>query len=703
MSRRPDASPRSARLAERLAIGHRQRFCGREAELALFRSALAGEGAAFSVLYVHGLGGVGKSALLREYAAFARERGTTPVCLDGRMIDPSPAGFLLALRDALGLSASESPIDRLLAFDRLVLILDGCELLAPIDGWLRDTLLPQLAARALIVIAGRTPPSPDWTADLGWGSLVHVLPLRNLSDDESRTLLTLRQVPGAQQPAVLAFTHGHPLALVLVADVMAAAGPEAPFSPDRAPNVVRTLVERMAAHAPSPQHRRALELCAHVRVTSEPLLAAAIDGGDAHGLFEWLRGLSFMEQGPEGLFPHDVAREALDADFRWRDPDGYREMHARVWRYLRERLRTSSGRAQQRAFFDKLFLHRFNPIGARYHEYGTLGSIFAEPPAAEDHAAILDAVRRYEGEDSARIAAHWLRRQPQAFQIIRGVDGGLLGLAAGLWLHECGPEDAAADPAVAAALQHARQHGPVRAGEESLHHRFHVACDGYQQISPTINLLATMVSVAPARRPRLAWSFVTFSEADPWRPIMSYIGFQHAPGAAFAVGGHEYAVFAHDWRVEPFDVWWEKEIDRSLAPEPDREAADVPAAAPLLVLAEADFAAAVRQALRDYAHPQALAASPLLRSRVLQDAAGPSPAAANLQALLREAVARLEASERDVKFHRALWHTFIEPAPSQERCAERLGLPFSTYRYQLARGTDLVIARLWQRELHGGT
>jgi hypothetical protein len=38
---------------------------------------------------------------------------------------------------------------------------------------------------------------------------------------------------------------------------------------------------------------------------------------------------------------------------------------------------------------------------------------------------------------------------------------------------------------------------------------------------------------------------------------------------------------------------------------------------------------------------------------------------------------------------------------AQALAAERLGLPFSTYRYQLAGGIRRVTERLWQRELHG--
>ena len=245
------------------------------------------------------------------------------------------------------------------------------------------------------------------------GTAPRAVPLRNLSPDESRLLLTERRVPDADHAAVLAFTHGHPLALVLVADVVRSGGSGAAFSPERMPNVVRALLERFIAAAPSAAHRRALELTAHVRVATEALVGAIVDGADPHELFEWLRGLSFIEQGPEGLFPHDVAREALDADFRWRDPDAYSDMHRRVWVYLKDRLRNATGRAQQRAFFDKLYLHRANPIGGRYHDYGTLGSVYAEsatgaitrrssPPCAGTKVTRRRASRRTGCETSRR-------------------------------------------------------------------------------------------------------------------------------------------------------------------------------------------------------------------------------------------------------------------------------------------------------------
>ncbi len=53
-------------------------------------------------------------------------------------------------------------------------------------------------------------------------------------------------------------------------------------------------------------------------------------GDDAGDLFAWLRTLPFIDEGPDGLFPHDVARDGLLADLRWRDPGRYAYLHHRV-------------------------------------------------------------------------------------------------------------------------------------------------------------------------------------------------------------------------------------------------------------------------------------------------------------------------------------------------------------------------------------
>jgi hypothetical protein len=210
------------RLADRLALARRGRFVGREAELSLFQSALTAEEAPFAVLHIHGPGGVGKTTLLRAFRRMAEERGRPVVYLDGRNVEPSPTGFLVGLRETMGAQTS-IPMGDLAALVSAwptagILLVDTSEALTVIDGWLRERFLPQLPAQSLVVMAGRKPPSAAWRTDVEWADLTRVLPLSNLTPEESRSFLAARSVPDEHHDEVLALTHGHPLALALVAD-----------------------------------------------------------------------------------------------------------------------------------------------------------------------------------------------------------------------------------------------------------------------------------------------------------------------------------------------------------------------------------------------------------------------------------------------------------------------------------------------------
>jgi hypothetical protein len=244
-----------------------------------------------------------------------------------------------------------------------------------------------------------------------------------------------------------------------------------------------------------------------------------------------------------------------------------------------------------------------------------------------------------------------------------------------------------------------REYAPLRADEEIRYNRFYMERDAYQTASPLTNLFSMTVSVEALTCPRLAWTFIAFSDLTYWKPMVTHVGFRVASDAGFVIDGREYAVCVHDWRVEPVDLWGDRLSARSATAEPD-PADDERRETPLLVLSEPEFHIAVRAALRDYARLALLAENALVRSRVVVERTRGNPPA-ELQALVREAVESLKGTPRDEKFYRALLHTYIHPAPTQERAAERLGLPFTTYRYQLARGTERVIEFLWNRELYG--
>lgn len=129
------------------------------------------------------------------------------------------------------------------------------------------------------------------------------------------------------------------------------------------------------------------------------------------------------------------------------------------------------------------------------------------------------------------------------------------------------------------------------------------------------------------------------------------------------------------------------------------------AAAPVVVLSKPAFISAVHDSLRSYTRPEALRGNPLLQSRLIVERVGASAGAqertAALQALIAEKLQLLQRSPREAKLYRALYHTFVQPAPTQERAAELLDLPFSTYRRHLKEGVARLAELLWELELHG--
>jgi hypothetical protein len=61
----------------------------------------------------------------------------------------------------------------------------------------------------------------------------------------------------------------------------------------------------------------------------------------------------------------------------------------------------------------------------------------------------------------------------------------------------------------------------------------------------------------------------------------------------------------------------------------------------------------------------------------------------------------LQSSPKEVRLYKAVYHTYIQPAPTQEVAAELLDLPFSTYRRHLKDGLSRLVDLLWQWELAG--
>ncbi len=670
------------------------RFVGRAAEIEVFQTALDASDGPFSVLFLHGPGGMGKSALIDVLAARAGRTGVQVVRLDGRDLPVTAEAVLDVLGGSIEVPAGDGPIGA--RGGRVVLLIDSYEHLAPLDDWLRTRLLPRLPRTALTVIAGRTAPDPGWRADPAWRDLLKVVSLRNLSSEESREYLHRCGVPAASHDRLVELAHGHPLGLSLLVDVASGGGAALDSTP---PDLVGALLRRFLDDVPDHRQRQALEVCALARVTTEDLLRDALDLNDAHDLFGWLRGLSFVETGAEGLFPHELARDVLDSDLRWRDPDAFKRTFRRVRAHIHRNLLTVHGRAQQRAIYDEKFVFRNLPSVLSPVDWTVWGDRYPEPARAVDRSAILELVDKHEGAESADIAAHWFERQRDGFAVIREPDGTLRGFLALLDLTAASESDRAADLGAQAAWQRANSPDAVRAGEVVTQTRFVIDSQAYQAPSPTLNAAPVVNLQSYLRTPSLAFDFLTLADPDRWNDFFALADMPRAGDGDFSVGNRRYGLFLHDFRAVPVDalleLWTERALSQDVTSPPPRPP-DV------LVLSEPDFADAVRRALHDLHRADLLARNPLLRTRLLRERTGTmDPTADNLVDVLRLAVATLRQHPRDDKMLQAVERTYLRPTATQEAAAAALGLPFSTYRRHLTQGVGRIVAWCWKREVHG--
>ena len=688
------------RLGERLTLARRRRFVGRSAELELFRAVLGRDVPDVAVLHICGPGGMGKTTLLREFAAVAEAAGRPYLFLDGRHLEPSPAGFLAAIHAALRLAPDEAPLAALAATPDLVLFLDTYELAAPLDAWLRDTFLPQLPERALIVVAGRQQPSSAWRAEDGWGALTRIISLRNLRPEESEAYLRGQGLAAEECARILDVTYGQPLALSLAADLLAQNRTAGGFDLSRDPDVVHLLLERFVADVADPLFRQALEICAHTFTTDESLLAHCLGRTQSHAAFQWLRGLSFIEQGPHGLFPHDLAREVLEADLRWRDFARFRELHEQVRSQIIQRILEHGGQAQQAAIFALLFLHRNNPFMRPFYAWQSFGQLYIEQATPADMLLIAQLILRHQGPEMLAATRHWEARPESTLYVFRAAAGAVAGFCHVVEISAATAADLAADPALRAASAFLQGVAPLRQGSRALLFRNWMDAEQYQRSPSTFNMAAMISLRLFFNLPQLAYSFIAQANSDDYAAMFEYLRMPLALAASFTSDGQAFGVFVHDWQAEPVLEWMKVLGERELLNE--LVVLDTLATPPPQVaLSEPEFADAVRQALKQLRRPELLAHSPLLRSRCLRDRSEQEPTPALLQATLRAGAEMLSASPRTQKFHRVLWHSYFEPAPTQEDAAELLDLPFSTYRHQLGRAVEQIVGWLWQQELYG--
>jgi hypothetical protein len=203
-------------IKDSLERSHADRFRGRERELARLATLFEPRGPI--VVLLHGVGGIGKTSLVRAFERESAARGRRVRLLDCRGVEPVPPGLLGAIGTSLGVelrNVSEAAAVIGALAEPMVLALDNYEALRLLDGWLRTELLPALPISARFIIMGRSLATAPWIAAPGWADHVLSLRLGPLEEADVAAFLASRGFTEAARERIARFSRGNPLALQL--------------------------------------------------------------------------------------------------------------------------------------------------------------------------------------------------------------------------------------------------------------------------------------------------------------------------------------------------------------------------------------------------------------------------------------------------------------------------------------------------------
>ena len=293
----------SSSLRDTVAAADADRFVGRGEQLRAFDELLAAD-TAHRVLFVHGAGGVGKSALLRAMQRRCAHRGLPAVAIDGR----SPVETVFAAIAA----AAQAPV---------VVFIDEADALGAALPAVRDRLLDDLVSTSRVVLAGRHRPDPSWREN-GLDVILREAAVPPLAEDDADRLLALRGVAPDRRPEILRFAQGSPLALT-VASAPAATGPGAGAGrAASAPAALGSgeLEERLTAWLTGRERldtdAELIEVAAIAPLVDARLLAAALPGRPTREAIATLAGLAVTERVGGRVALHGVLAAAVRARLR---------------------------------------------------------------------------------------------------------------------------------------------------------------------------------------------------------------------------------------------------------------------------------------------------------------------------------------------------------------------------------------------------
>lgn len=347
-------------LKEGLSIERSRLFVGRHKEIDYMQQWLEQQEAPSEVVFLSGMGGIGKSSLLLKFFNMAQNDKLLCIWLDGRTCTETPTAFLESLHSYLNLvSAAKSSLTEVagsLSRQRTFLCIDNYDRLQQIGGWLREVFLPELSATGLLVVlAGRQNLATEWQNDLAWKNRVTLMRLAPLSRVEAKTFYSNMGLdPNSPLDPQSPGSHGLPLAMALYAERSKRPlnGPEQgwPIS-----HLISTVLLR---EIQAPDLNEILEVLCLLPQASVSLLNRLLGTPLTNHQLYQLSQLSFVLPLSGGIALHDAARVHLMEDFMQRDPKRYKALRLKIIEDAKRELKHAEPVKKRKIAANLLFLCR---------------------------------------------------------------------------------------------------------------------------------------------------------------------------------------------------------------------------------------------------------------------------------------------------------------------------------------------------------
>ncbi len=536
------------RLDGQAAVG----LVGRRQELASLLRCLEPDGPL--VVQIHGIGGIGKTALLSAFAAECRKRDIPVVALDCRTIEPTVRGFLAELEQQLGGSVQsvEEAAHRLEALGpRVVVTLDTFEVFRLMDTWLRKVFLPAQSERVRFVFAGRMAPVSAWRSHPQWRQLFAEVPLHPLPESDALLLLEDLHVRGAEADQIQRFAGGHPLALTLGAAARSRAG----ATLDRvAGNPILELSQLFLSDVEDEATRDALEAASVVRRVTRPVLGAMLGTIEISEVWDRLQRLPVVELHTDGLVIHDTVRDAIGGALKAADPDRHRRYRKAAWKQLRSEVQDASAEDLWRYTADMLYLTE-NPVAREAFFPSGASALAVEPAHPEDRDRIFEISGLHEGPEADRLIRLWWERLPSAFHVVRDENHQTVGFYCMFDPSAVSPADLERDPLTSAWIQNLRREYVSRKLSVLFIRRWLGAQDGEApspvQAACWLDIKRTYMEM----RPGLRRVYLPVIDLPTYAPVATELGFRPIAEASCTLDEQTYHTAMLDFGPTSVDGW----------------------------------------------------------------------------------------------------------------------------------------------------